>query len=326
MYRELNVNSSYKRIMLIFSALTIICGYAFCLLGELLLPFASAFCAALFLFEDPKRRIYSYIVPVLPIAMAIPFKGVYSLLGIEFVIIAILLVLLYVKGVGKAEASAYLVAVTVVFVILSLAFSAVKATDEFSISAICEYYFHAYEGVKKTFVDYITSFSTQLDDGTHVFLLNPSEAEAYFHSLLSLSVALIVGISFLLTGICIKLFCSCTIRTCKNGLLKSFNFFLPGKITTYFYILVAVISIFASGATVFDTVILNLNYIFMLVFGYLGFKNLLAIISLSARRGLLLSLALAALLLFNSTAIQLLSYFGAFTAIGMNRQTPTGEI
>ncbi len=316
MIRELKDTHSYSTVMLLLSVLTFIFGTAFAIFGELLLPFATASAAALFVFEKPNRRILSFAIPSATLVIAFVLNGFYAAICVEYIILAFLLAFLYRKGVSKAECVTYMTVITAVFMIIALYLGAGKAMGSFTFESVSDFYSDIYARFRSMLVDFMSTRVITLPDGTVENYMSVEEAGYLFDSFAKLLPAIISATSLILTAISVKLFTAFAFKLCKYGILKTFAQFIPSALVAYAYIAATVISALTGvNGGWLAVAITNASEIMMLVFAYIGFNYFSAIARLSSGRSTVYFIIVAALLLFGGAAIQLLAFVGAWVAI-----------
>lgn len=319
MIRELKNSHSYAKVMLLLSALTLVFGFLYCFLGEIFLPFAISFSAALFIFENPKKRVLSYFIPIIPVIIAAIFFGLFALITIQYAVYAILLALCYRYSKSKAYCALYLTFAIAVMMLVSLYISGAIQVNSALPQDVIDYYSTVYTELKGKIVDYLSGYSVTNKDGSIEKPISADVAGSYIDLISKFAVGIVGILAFLISGIAIKTFTSLILRYSKNGILKSFAHFLPSNSCAYIYIIVGVLSIFVGTTDTVDLTILNISRILMFVFAYMGIQYLLAVAKLSERRSTFLTFLVAGILLLNVTAIQLISYFGVWITIGTNR-------
>ena len=320
MIRELKAQHSYKKVMLILSILTFSFGLAFGIIGEVFLPFASAFLAALFLFEKPEIRFLSYLVPLSTVTICVMIKGIYALISIEYVLLALIIIFCYIHSKSKAECSLYLTLTVSIFVLISLYLGAGTAIGSLAPEKIIEHYNEMYLDFKAAFVDFFSKYSATLEDGATQSLLTNEEILSYFDSLTVLAVSVVAIFSFAISGVAIKIFTKTALTISNKGILKTFAHFIPSTLTAYSYIAAVILSIFASTDDIFGASVANVNQILMIVFAYMGAQYLIAIFKASERKSTTLIIFLGAFVLLPGVALQILSYLGVFLTINTNKQ------
>ena len=112
---------TYNSSVAILSALTLLSGISTVFLGYITFPFAASFFAMLLCCESSgKRRIFSYVVPMLVFIVNIVVgivTGSFFFECLAFVIIGFLLYFMYSHRVGKAETVFTLVTVLFCFIL-----------------------------------------------------------------------------------------------------------------------------------------------------------------------------------------------------------------
>ena len=318
MIRELKDTYSYPRVITLISVLAFISGIAVCLLGELFLPLASAFLAVLFLFENPKKRFFSYACPVASITLSVLIKGIVALVAIEYVILAVIIAFCYKKSLSKAEASVYMTLTVSVFVFISLYLSAAIALKSFSFSGVEDHYVKIFFEFKEQFVDLLSEFTLTQDDGTIRNAMSVEEATLYFESFTNSFIALVAIFAFLITGLTLKLYTALVLRYSKYGILKKFAHFIPSNLCAYVFIISSVLGVLSSEKTKFGIILLNVNAILTVVFLYMGLRYLLLVCKQSKRKSVIYFVLAAAFLSLPNIVPTVVSYLGAWVVIGTN--------
>lgn len=325
MLRELKSTAPYGRTMTFFSILTLISATAASLIGEILIPVAVALLAALFVIENPSRRVLSYIIPFALIAIDIALNGLLSLIGIAITVLSILVAVFYVRKATKAEAAAYLVFAMSIFILATIYISGANEAGSFLPSDVGEYYKATAIQLKEYFIENVLTVEVQASNGELMQLMSDEEAQYYVSSIANALPSLIAIISFAIAGFALKLFCAIIRRSCKWGLLKTYSHFYASSLIAYAYIAIAIIGALASSEAVFDIAIRNVSNILMFVFAYVGLRYVLALAKLSQRRMTIYILVFASIMFMSGIAVQLLSYFGVFINISVNRRLAAGN-
>ncbi len=316
MIRELKESYSYKKVMLTLSIASLISGIAFSFFGEFLLPFATSFYAALILFENPKQRFLSYIIPLINLASAVLVNGIFGLITLEYVLLALILFFVYYRLGSKAECALYMTILASFFVILSLYLGGVRATGEFSFSAITEYYSNFYAAIKERFTEFILSIQSESVQQSE--MLNEETLSQYFNLLADMAVSLIGIFAFLISGVAIKVFVSLVLKYSKNGIYKSFLHFLPSRTAAYTYLIAAIIYVLSNSDSLLALSIFNAYEILMFVFAYVGLRFIYLLSKIQDKKTLLF-LIIAGFFLMTGLTIQILSYLGVWIALSTNK-------
>ncbi len=321
MFRELKEGTTYSQTMTYLSVLTFLFGIATCFIGNIFLPLSAGFCACLFLFEDPKKRVLSYAVPAAVMLINVPINRLESIIGFEFIILAVLIAWLYTKSVTKSETAAYLTFVITFFIFISLYINGAIAAKSFDFSAIISYYAELVDKFKSSLTEFLTSTKIVGESGAVEYYMDTNQAEFLFNSLFNSILSLIMGYAFILAGFSIKVFARVTGSRCKYGILKKYVVFNPSNITSYFYIAIALMSLMMPGENIFEIAVINIANVLILPYSYVGFRHLRALATLTGRRTFFYLLIIAAVILASSAAFQLLSYLGIYFAIVQNKLT-----
>lgn len=319
MYRELKTETTYTKTMIFFSVLTFLFGLATCFVGNIFLPFSTAFCACLFLFENPEKRILSYIVPLVVMVINVSINRLESIIGFEFIILGLLMALLYAKKVSKSESAAYLTFIISFFVIFSLYINGIFACKSFEISRVIAYYDELLNAFRFNLVELLSSTKITDSSGSTEYFMSSEVAEIVFNAGLNLLPSFMIGYSFLLAGISIKLFAFLARNRCKYGILKRYANFVPSSITAYFYILASIVGFLVAGENVFEIAMMNIANILMLPFAYVGIKYLKTMALITGRKTFFCIIIIAGLIMAPAAASRLISYLGVYFAITHNK-------
>ncbi len=318
MIREIKDNFSYSRVISFLSVFAFIFGTAVCFVGEVFLPFASAFLSALFLFEDPKKRIFSYLCPGASIIFASALIGPIALIGAGYVLLALIIFTCYKKSISKSETAIYLTLAVVAFMVLSLYLRGAILTENYSLEAVIEYYKNAYRSLRKEFITLLSEFTVTAKNGVSENLMSVEDATLAVNAMTNSFVSAIVIFAFLLTGIAEKVFSAIVLRYSKHGILKTFAHFIPTSISAYAYAVCVFLSIFSSDSTDFGIALANVTNILLAVFLYMGCKYLVMLAKASPRKILIFAIIIISFISFTLTAVKIASYLGAWVVIGTN--------
>ena len=319
MIRELKSSHSYSKVMFVLSVASLLFGLGYCLAGELLLPFAISSLAALFVFEKPEKRILSYLLPAIPVIAATLIYGAFAIITVQYILYAVILAVIYRLSGTKAAAAFYLTFLIALFTVISLYISGAIQAESASLESVIEYYSEIYTDLKERIVEYLSSYTVTAADGSIERPVTKDMAEYYIDTSATLAVSFIGIFAFVIAGVSIKLFKAFIMHFSKNGILKRFSHFLPTNTAAYTYVVLSILAIFVGTTDIVDLTMLNLCQILMVVFAYMGFQYLLMIGKMSGRKTTVIIGMVAALLILNALAIQILSYLGAWVTIGTNK-------
>ena len=315
MHQELNKPVSYSKNLTLLSISTFLFGFACILLGYLFLPFAAASYATLLRYEKKNRKIFSYAIPVAIYAINILFNGFFSLEGVIYVAVGVMIYLFNLKERSKNEAVFWITFTLSAFILFSFFAIGFTSNGSLSFSALRAYYAGIYDSLKRVFVSIISSISTADEEGTLFFLFTRENAENIFHSLVLALPSLVIVIAFILTGITFKLFDFFTTRVFPEA-NENFGIFIPTKFLAYSFISIAILSVLSSSSPdIFAISINNVNNVLTAVFAYFGLKIAYSIVKNTRGSLFAVLLIVVALVLFGTTAITLLSFIGVFFAL-----------
>lgn len=311
---------SYPRVIFTYAALTFISALGCSLLGYIALPFAAAFFAALLLFENPEKRVVSYVLPVVIFLVNMLLRGIYSLEAIAYLIVGLVIYFCVKRNKSKGE-TAFWIGFSV---LVSIILSAILLLVELSRAAdatVSGFYFDTYYKYKEVFLDTLTSLVYEEFDGVQSFAFNLYEAKMLFRELIIYLIPATILISFALSGFTLKVFCRSVAKNSRDDSeIYAWNFG-TSNIVSYFFIALSVVALMASSdGSTFAYVIFTLNTLFTAVFSYIGLKALYyIIISRGKSRFFAIVLIIILFALLSSLTFQLLSYFGVITNIVTNK-------
>lgn len=320
---ELRPTKSYGATVALFTFIAALGGLAFTYIGEYFLPLAAAALAALFLVEDPHRRIFSFAAPVLFLGLSLLTEHLFGLLALEILLAALMLAACYRRGLDRHDTAFFLTVLFTAFLVLTFIFAAWRATGVYTWQSVTEYYLELYETLKERVVAYLSTTCVGGTEGEELFfLLNPDQAEAYFNAALSLLPALILILAFLLAGLTVKIFVYLVRLHVLDGVdtpLLTRPYFTPNLIA-YVAAVAILLSFFlqldASGLTLG---VLTAAYLFLAIYGYIGFRTLCALGQ--RRRTFTVLFLLTGLLLFSIYAVRVLAVIGLIYNIVQNRRS-----
>ena len=311
---KINLNSKYKHtsILLLLTVISVALSLGASLLGEIILPFATATLALLYLIDNGKRRIFTVVATVLILATDILINGTVSYIGAEVSILALIIVIAVAGRASKAETSFWLSAVSLIFFVLVSVLAVWSATGEVGIDGYFDYYIELYKSLRSVFVDTVVA---SVKNTPYAELVTEESASELFGSFVSILPAVLMVIAFAISGVTLKLLSGILAKISDpdtKAWALGWRFKLPGIITLAFWILVVINLFTASADSIFAVVVANLYTVFMVVHAYIGFKVVkLFFIRIFKNRALALLTIAGVLLFFNSLAVELLAYFGA---------------
>ncbi len=305
-------NSTYKNTISFLSIFSFVCALGCVLLGYLFMPLAAAFYSTLLIYENPRKRFFSLSIPIAVFIINIVLNGLFSLEGIGYVLISLIVAKFYKSGKSKSECAFWLSLVTLLLFLISIIIFPINKTGIVSFEIIPQYYRALFIEQKSNFVRFFTSYTTVDKNGDLFFVINPTDAALMFNELLYILIPGIIITSFLLSGVTLKIFSSKVLR--YSGVESGIDTWQFGtsKFLAGFYLILSILNFFASqGQTTLDFLISSVYMILLAVFAYIGVRFFYQIFS-RQRKLFTTMVLLIGIILFSSFAFQLLSYFGVF--------------
>ena len=127
-----NYKSTLAKLSVLTVAFSILCTF----FGYLLMPLAAATYALVLTFENRGRRIFSFVIPVVTYLINLLFMGFYSLEGIAYAVVGIIIFLLVKRGKTKGEIAFWISFATVVMMFISALLLAMAFNKSVSILKI----------------------------------------------------------------------------------------------------------------------------------------------------------------------------------------------
>ena len=272
----------YSKTLVIISLLAVVFSALGALFGELLSAVSAGLLAAIFVFENKGKRIFSIACSALAVVIPFAVGGWVSVIGVETVVLALTVYVCLVRGYKKTTCSGVITVEVIFFALLSLYLLGVKATGELSFNSIFEYYISVYEQIRSDFLSSMTEtfaelekiYSSQIEAG-QVALPTEAETAAVFDSLLDALVSAVVIFGFLVSGITLKVYSAVALAITDKPLSVVTWRFNTSNLFAIFYGVLYLVSIFMSSADgTVSLVIVNLHSIFLAVYSYVGFRTI----------------------------------------------------
>ena len=201
MIRELKPSHKYSSVITALSVLSLAFYFLYGLIGELSLPMASAFLATLFIFENPNKRIFSFLIPVMGIAFNLAIHGIYMLVSLEIVVVALIIALCYRYSETKNICAVYLTVIIAVFILVSFYIGGARSCESFDFQIVADYYSGLYTELKSSLASMIASIKGTVRDGAATSIMTEQQAKDMIEQYSKLTVAYIGAFSFLLAVI-----------------------------------------------------------------------------------------------------------------------------
>ena len=323
MNTELRYPYQYKKVIALLVVMSILFGALTALIGEFAMPLAAAFLAGLLLFE--KKKILSSVAcaatVVFNFAVDFALGNKYTLVGIETLVVALLIFIMFYKQRSKAESVITVTVVVSTFIFSGFLLEACYASGEFSWDAIVAYYGAFYDEIRDLLIEQVNNAAGSLTSSGYdtTVLISESDITLLLDSIVAIIPSLIVVVSFALSGFAFKIFRAIVFKYSVDRLPILRWRFRTTNIIAYFYFVLLFLGLVAGGAT--DTVALvisNLYNIFLYVFAYIGTVYVFNIIANFRSRGLAIGIIVAALVALSTLAVTILSIFGAVLTIKEN--------
>ncbi len=288
------------------------------LLGYIMLPFASAYYAMLLYVEKPQKRVLSYVLPVLFfvinfVVRGFSIKGLLSLDAIVYVILGIIIYHTYKFDKSKGEGVFYATLLTAVAMVFSLIFLAFNSIGAFGMATLEQYYNSIITPIKNDFINLLTSVITQNELGEYISNVNVYQAKAIFRQTMLMSIPVLIITAFSLVGISFKLFTALVKRRDGENRKNCTWRFRATTPVAIFYIIVSVITLFATQEGDMFSLVANMLYmIFFVVFFYIGFNYSVSLIAHKLNRAVATLIVIGAIFILSSFATQLISYVGVY--------------
>lgn len=312
---------SYQRVMRRYTLLALLSILGCSLLGYVLLPFAAAFYAAILFFENPAKRVVSYVLPIAAFVINFLLRGIYSFEAVSYFVVGLIIYLCVKKSKSKGETAFWLSFAILLCLIVSALLLMLELSSNAGYSSVSSFYSDIYNEYRALFLDTVTALVHEDADGIQSFVYNLYEAKVLFRELIIYLIPVALLLSFLLSGLTLKAFCRTVEKNVsEDSEIYSWNFG-TSNIVSYFFIALSVFALMAnSDGSTFSYVIFTLNTIFTAVFAYIGVKSLYyIIISKGKSKAFAIVLMIIVFALLSSFAFQLLSYFGVIINIVTNR-------
>ena len=308
---------NHRSAILRLSLLTALGALLCTLFGYFALPFAAASYASLIAFENRGKRVFSYIVPVIMFFVNFLFMGFYSLEGIAYVVVGIIIYLLAKLGKSKGEVAFWCSAVLLVLMFVSAILFAMDYNNSLSLWRAFDFY----GDLIATAREKLTDAMLKVKNDNSSFAYTAADADAMFDSLLLGIVPTALILAFLLSGITLKFFTKNLFRYSEEE-PHPFNWcFRTTNFIAYFYIVVLIFfGIVPEDSGVLDLLVSTLYSLFSLVFAYLGVKFLFAFFIAKGKRPILaLLIIIAIFVVFSSFVLTAASLLGVYVNNSMNK-------
>ena len=323
MRNELKKNLTYNKAMLILSLLCVASGLCAFVFSELVIPVASALLAAIIIFEDNRRRIYSYISAlslILINGIMLFFAGI-SFWSVITIVLAVILAFAFARMARKYQVCFLLTVIVAILLIAPLLLSAMIESGEFTFSAAISFYDGIFSQMRENFMLQIDEMIEELASTTGLSTVDSKYFIDLYDYQVRMLISYIIIAAFILVGFSFKCF-SAIVKRCSEDASRITEWrFWTDNIFAYFYFILTVASLFITTPdSVFAVTVLNLYNVFMFVYFYIGFMVAREFFYRGKRPLLSTVLLVLAIVMFSAYAIELLAVNGAFYTIRVNNE------
>lgn len=319
MNTELKKCLSKQKTLFTISFLCILFGAFCCVIGDLLLPLVIGMLAAIYLFDTDKGRRFAIGVSVVLLVMNIAVfitKTSITFFAPAAVLISFLIFLSFKKGDSKADTALISTVIISVFTLLSLILLGMVEGAEYTIDAALSFYKELSDSIRLQFVEAMSRAYQIME----VEVSEEAIGLVYDLQVRMLPSILLIG-GFITTGLSMKLFGFAVGKCCEDRKhIDSWRFMLT-SISGYLYLILAIASMFLNDPDSLLTIsVLNLYNVFLVVFAYVGFNFVYALLRMKFSGAVSLIILAGAMVIFFSFAVQLLSYAGVMFTLRRNRE------
>ena len=217
MRNELKKNLTYNKAMLILSLLCVASGLCAFVFSELVIPVASALLAAIIVFEDNRRRIYSYISAlslILINGIMLFFAGI-SFWSVITIVLAVILAFAFARMARKYQVCFLLTVIVAILLIAPLLLSAMIESGEFTFSAAISFYDGIFSQMREHFMLQIDEMIEELASTTGLSTVDSKYFIDLYDYQVRMLISYIIIAAFILVGFCFKCF-SAFVKRCSE--------------------------------------------------------------------------------------------------------------
>ena len=318
----------------VLSLLTIVCAVsgALCaVVGDVFIALAASTLAAIFLFDGEKKLFFTINCSLLVaanIAINVVLGEFITLFALEVIIISLVVAICFYFSRAKSICAAITTVIIAIFTLISFYLFGAAAVSNYSLDAVISFYEAYIIEIKEGLVAMVNEATLQAGEAitSSGVVLSEETVYALVDSVINSAISILVISSFAVCGILLKFFGALVIRLSSEPLKVAAWRFIVGSAFAYAYFAIAILSFFVDPAV--GTVGLAAHSfvnIFMCVFAYLGILAFLSMLGRRFKPVICWIILIVALLLLSSLAIEVLSYFGAFATINVNKRRSQGE-
>ena len=325
---------SYARVIASLAAPAFLFGIfavlSFSSVGLLLSPFAAAFLALLFVFENPKKRFLSYLVPaawIIAEVAAVLFRLSPFLSASPVMILpALLSAFLFHRKWIRRDGSLLLIFSASILFFISLYLLVANLAGSFSFGAVMTYYKSWSDTVGEQIAASLSSSASLYQERFGVLLYSEGDLAAIRQTvsaaLCNNVVSAVVIAAAVFTCFLNRTFSFRVKKITGIGRHPMFADFLLSTASAVLFFLLFFVYIFGTlfggEGAVWMIVVSNALNIYTCLFAYIGWRGLRSAFRNMKRPGLIFAV-LIAVLLFTTSALRVLAFFGAYANIMFNR-------
>ena len=327
---QFSISSKYRMLptLVIFAALAVMSSVAsILLLGELVIPIASAALSAVFVLEQGRSRVFSIIAPIVILVTDVVFRGALSYLALEIILVALVLSVCFLRK-SKGECAFWLTLVATAFSVVAMALAAYAETRQLSFDSFIDFYLGWYQEIENVFLESFSDISILF--GITSDAANEEVGRTVLRSLASIVPSIVIICSFVLSGFSLK-FQSLMLRSVAEDDTKKriaewrFSLSTPIYYAFWIVLLLNFFTEFSKNVSVYSITVVNIYNVLLYVFAYLGIGVVLTMLEKLFKSRRLAKLAIVgAILLFSGLAIELIAYFGA-SVVFYNKRITDGD-
>ncbi len=324
MARETKTGSPDNKPMMFFGIISALLIVLSAFVGEILIPFSAAFFAALLVMEG-KGRKFSVICVIISVVMTALFFGPASIWSTASVIVGFVIFICHKFGFTKCDTSVLITLILSLSFFASFVLIAFMVTGEQTFAGAIDFYEELFAQIKVIIISEAEAIYSAVPEFNENVSVLVEQLEYMLDSFVKTIPSLIMIISFVLSGIALKVYTRALRRyACDIEAVGEWKFSIP-TVYAYFYILIYLGSIFITGAGVFSLVVINILGILSFMFAYMGFKFIYRKMCARGHRIMAVALPVLGILFAGAFAVDLLSVFGVVYTITESKHGGTSH-
>ena len=319
MNNQLKSKYEYKKTVPTLFALTLLFGLLTALFDLIAFPFLVAMFAALFVFSssNPRGLIFVCVAAALTVTVGFLSSPMAAFAAIASLVCGLVAGLTFLLSRSKPESVTVTLVTFLAMIAAALWILAAVNGEGASFTHVREFYMNGYEDLRWQIIieaekNYSAMGNLSPEDISGMMALLP----VYLDNIAYLAPSVVAIFAFILVGISYKIFIRLLYKYSILGAGVLRWRFTTTNVFVAFYVVLALLNIFVSDSSAFSLSVLNLYTFFSFLYAYIGYNFVLALISQRMRYGVAVLLMWAAIILFSSFAVTLLSLGGVvFTFI-----------